>query len=255
MEKLNKIAVVPDVHGKLFWKKVKDNIDSLDKIIFLGDYLDAYSYLGKFSREDELNNFQEILDFKKNFPEKVILLLGNHDLGYLIDLSCSRKASYDMARKYKNLFEKNINLFKLTEYVELANNEKILFSHAGIHEKWLEKVRARLEQLGDKLGFESVPLKDSIIYGLFNKIILKYNEPEYRDFLRCSLGVVGPTRGGFNGDYGSIVWADASEWENEKNIFCEIKQIVGHTRLNIPKDLTEGVRCIDSIDSEILFIQ
>ena len=155
---------------------------------------------------------------------------------------------------YKNLFERNINLFKFTEYVELSNNEKFLFSHAGIHEKWLEKVRARLEQLGDKLGFEGVPLKDSIIYGLFNKIILKYNEPEYRDFLRWSLGVVGPARGGFNGDYGSIVWADASEWENEKNIFGDIKQIVGHTCLYFPKQLTESVQCIDTVDSEILYL-
>lgn len=254
MKKLNKIAVIPDVHGKLFWKNAKDKVDSLDKIIFLGDYLDSYSFLGFFSREDELNNFIEILDFKKAFPEKVTLLLGNHDIGYLLDLGCSRQESGDMRRNYKNLFERNINLFKLTEYVELANNEKILFSHAGIHEKWLDKVRARLEQLGNKLGFEGVPLIDSIINGLFNKIISEFYEPEYKDFLRWSLGFVGPARGGFYGDYGSIIWADASEWKNEKNIFGDIKQIFGHTRLNIPKNLTEGVRCIDTVDSEILYL-
>lgn len=38
-----RILVVPDVHGRTFWKKpVNKYIDQVDRIVFLGDYLDPY---------------------------------------------------------------------------------------------------------------------------------------------------------------------------------------------------------------------
>lgn len=37
------IIVVPDVHGRVFWKEpVREYLDVVDRIIFLGDYLDPY---------------------------------------------------------------------------------------------------------------------------------------------------------------------------------------------------------------------
>lgn len=35
----NNILIIPDVHGRTFWKYA---IDKYDKVIFLGDYLDPY---------------------------------------------------------------------------------------------------------------------------------------------------------------------------------------------------------------------
>ena len=261
MDKLNKIAVIPDVHGKDFWKEAKEKVDSLDKIIFIGDYLDAYfdiyniASLTTFpvvlekeqaARKEELNNFKEILEFKKAYPEKVTLLLGNHDIGYWLDKGCSRQASGEMYKTYKSLFENNIDLFKITEYVELKN-EKILFSHAGILRKWLKQIKAVLE-------LDSVSIKSYIIDGLFNELILKYKEPVYREFLRWAFWIVGRARGG-DWDCGSIVWADSSEWENEKNIFGDIKQIFGHSRVYSPDVFPEGAQCIDGIDSKILYLE
>ncbi len=261
MDKLNKIAVIPDIHGKDFWKEAKEKVDSLDKIIFLGDYLDAYfdiyniASLTTFpvvlekeqaARKEELNNFKEILEFKKAYPEKVTLLLGNHDIGYWLDKGCSRQASGEMYKTYKSLFENNIDLFKITEYVELKN-EKILFSHAGILRKWLKQIKAVLE-------LDSVSIKSYIIDGLFNELILKYKEPVYREFLRWAFWIVGRARGG-DWDCGSIVWADSSEWKNEKNIFGDIKQIFGHSRVYSPDVFPEGAQCIDGIDSKILYLE
>ena len=38
-----KVLVLPDVHGRKFWRKaIADNIGNVDKVIFLGDYLDHY---------------------------------------------------------------------------------------------------------------------------------------------------------------------------------------------------------------------
>ena len=246
MKILKKIAVVPDVHGKSFWKTAKEKIDSIDEVVFLGDYLDSYTFKGLLNREIELNNFLEILKFKKEYPEKVVLLLGNHDIGYLLRLGCSRQTHGEMFDIYQKHFEENISLFQMTEYIQL-NNEKIFFSHAGILRKWAELVKQKLD-LGDN------SLQITILGGLFNNLILKYNEPEYRVLLRQILWLVGPARGGFNGSCGSIVWADSTEWEGEENFFGnDITQVIGHNRLSSGKLLTEGVKCVDSISPEVLF--
>ena len=39
---MSRIIVVPDVHGRTFWREVLNN--TKDKIVFLGDYLDPYKY-------------------------------------------------------------------------------------------------------------------------------------------------------------------------------------------------------------------
>ena len=54
-------------------------IDEVDQVVFLGDYLDPYSREG-ITFEDALIEFEEILDFKKAYPDKVVLLVGNHEI-------------------------------------------------------------------------------------------------------------------------------------------------------------------------------
>ena len=68
------IVIVPDVHGRDFWKKVLNT--EADKIIFLGDYLDHYP--DESTNEHDIENFKEIIQFKKDNSDKVTLLLGNH---------------------------------------------------------------------------------------------------------------------------------------------------------------------------------
>ena len=38
-----KILVIPDVHCRKFWRQcIFDNIDKVEKVVFLGDYFDPY---------------------------------------------------------------------------------------------------------------------------------------------------------------------------------------------------------------------
>ena len=38
-----KYLVIPDIHCRNFWRKtINENISSVSKILFLGDYLDPY---------------------------------------------------------------------------------------------------------------------------------------------------------------------------------------------------------------------
>ena len=90
-----KVLVIGDIHGRKFWRKtIANNIDKVDKIIFLGDYLDPYPKeiqetpelmeCKSFDDVDSLLNLlKDIIYLKKNEPEKYILLTGNHSDSYI----------------------------------------------------------------------------------------------------------------------------------------------------------------------------
>ena len=54
-----KILIIPDVHGRQFWKKAVGSGD-YDKVVFLGDYLDPYpdERIGELTAQ---HNFEDIL--------------------------------------------------------------------------------------------------------------------------------------------------------------------------------------------------
>jgi len=72
-----KILTIGDLQGLPDWKKA--NPEDFDLIIFLGDYLDSPIVKDK----DMITNLKEIISLKKKNPEKVKLLLGNHEISYL----------------------------------------------------------------------------------------------------------------------------------------------------------------------------
>lgn len=77
---MSKILVIPDVHGRSFWKEPCNNWEG--KIIFLGDYHDPYGeYIhGEPNKDESLDNLKELVEFVKNkrHTSDVICLLGNH---------------------------------------------------------------------------------------------------------------------------------------------------------------------------------
>lgn len=75
---MREILIVPDVHGRTFWKPA---LDYPGQIIFLGDYLDPYPSEG-ITADEACRNFLEIVNFKEKNPDRVTLLLGNHELHY-----------------------------------------------------------------------------------------------------------------------------------------------------------------------------
>lgn len=76
------IIIVPDVHGRKFWKKgaeyIKTHPDS--KIIFLGDYLDPYTHYEDITQDQAYDNFIELVEFAKEYQSQVVLLWGNHEI-------------------------------------------------------------------------------------------------------------------------------------------------------------------------------
>jgi hypothetical protein len=125
---MNKILVLGDIHGQDIWKSI--NPDDYDKIVFIGDYVDSFT----ITPHDQLNNLMDIIQFKKDNPDKVILLFGNHDYHYLVD--DQRYSGYDpvFAPQFRMVFREHIKLFQMV-YEPFG---RIYCSHAGITFKWLK---------------------------------------------------------------------------------------------------------------------
>ena len=193
---------IGDIHGSTYWKEiVRENPDH--RYIFLGDYLDPYE---RIASKKLIDNLKEIIQLKTNFPEQVILLLGNHDLHYFTtNMAMSTRFDYHIAEEVSLLFLENISLFQFA-YQE----ENYLFTHAGISQKWFTE-----DFKGD----------------VTKNIAEQLNNPlpeQYAALYRC-----GAYRGGNRGDMGGIFWADIYELREPLRGYT---QIVGHNRV---KDISE----------------
>lgn len=187
------MIVIPDIHGRTFWKDVVNKAKENEKIIFLGDYTDPYPE-ENITKEDTIYNLLEIIKLARD-NKNVILLLGNHDCGYIWPEVCECRRDYINYNTISKIFKENLDLFKL--YYKYNN---CLFSHAGVKDEWLEITKIKLEDLDD--------LSNSM--------------------LEVWLSAFSYYRGGFL-SFGSCVWSDLREWSDYDK---ELYQIFGHTQLN-----------------------
>lgn len=215
---MTKILIIPDVHGRIFWKESCKDISDYEYVIFLGDYVDSYPS-ENISEEQTYNNFVEIIDFKKNNSDKVILLTGNHDWNY-IDYRFIKSSRYksSMFDKYNQLFTDNKDLFKV-----VFKYDNYLFSHAGITLGWLKEI---------------------------NLLDYEHLNKEYIDNLISYLSKISFWRCGPD-DFGSCVWADIHELCDLDMLPENIYQIFGHTQLKEPI-ITDKWACLDCRKSIIL---
>ena len=130
-----KIFIVPDVHGSLAWKAAEDKTESVDKIVFLGDYFDSWEK--QWPQQGQ--NFAEICEFKRSNPAKVVLLIGNHDWSYLSGTRDGENCSghqHSHAREIRALLAQNKDIIDLA--FEAGG---WVFSHAGFSKTWVGYMR------------------------------------------------------------------------------------------------------------------
>lgn len=77
----DKILILGDIHGRVIWKEIIEK-ENPDKIIFLGDYVSTHSK--NITNEQQISNLKDILDYKKENSNKVVLLRGNLRKSYYI---------------------------------------------------------------------------------------------------------------------------------------------------------------------------
>ena len=208
---MSKWIIIPDVHGRQFWRSAVQGHEE-EKIILLGDYVDPYAW-EEILPGEAFKELRDIIAFKKEHPDNVVLLLGNQDLGYLDPSICTCRRDSYRAEKIRRKFEDNLDLFDIV-HIEDVDGGEVLFSHAGIAENWI-KHRSKL--VGKVNGFRPEHLNE----------MLHGNQDE-RERLFLALADVSWYRGGLD-KVGSPVWADVEEYLNGERLLGGYLHIFGHT--------------------------
>ena len=231
-----KILIIPDVHGRDFWKEPVKKVleDTNAHIVFLGDYTDGYpqEWDIKFDyRQHTFDNFKQILDLKKQYPGRVTLLLGNHDCGYAIGSDiCDCRTDYKNRSEIESLFQDNRELFQIAEECHLGGKH-FIFSHAGILKGWVD-------QIYDIRDIQSSPVKYNPVNSLNNAWLTE----DYR--VLNFLADYDRFRGYLGYKYGSPVWSDIRSWQGVTEEETFGYNICGHTQLNYPVVLDQ-ITCLD----------
>lgn len=142
-----KIIALGDTHGRVLWKEIVAKEKDADKIVFIGDYFDTHYDI---TVDQQIDNFKEILEFKKNNMDQVILLLGNHDFHYLKEAQ----------EKYSGF-----NAFKFVDINEILQpavnsglvqmcfvHDKYVFTHAGVTKTWADSYNIKLDDLENSIN-------------------------------------------------------------------------------------------------------
>ena len=218
----NSVLVVPDVHGRDFWKKAVEETPC-ERIIFLGDYFDPYPREG-ISAEHALEVFYEVLDLKKAHQKKVVLLLGNHDMHYLSmqfrELACGTRYNERMAPVISGLLKDNEGSFCLA-HEEVVAGKRYLFTHAGVTSLWYERHQDTIKELTAKNLNHLMATKKGV----------------------SALADVGRVRGGYLPS-GSMLWADSDEMLSSVP-FPDVYQIFGHSLQKHDPIITAHYACLD----------
>lgn len=223
-----KILSIGDLHGNFVLDNVKSLIDKYDKIVFMGDYVDSFTLNNLTINK----NLYDLIEFKKANSDKVVLLLGNHDLQYLFTNSIHRCSGYRPEIRFDlyDIFNKNKELFQIA-----YQKDNYLWTHAGVHTGWYKQ---RFNKFLVKNNLKHLNIVDQLTHAF--KL---YEE---------SLFDVGWRRGGMY-DIGGPFWCDKAELLS--NPLRGYHQIVGHTRVEYPRTIythnDTSVTFIDVIENHI----
>jgi hypothetical protein len=235
---MRNVLTIGDVHGRLNWKDIifgslekyedwrndlvkgstlswEETVDSaisdIDKIVFLGDYHDSYTVSNLIIK----HNFLDILFFKRYFPERVILLWGNHDAQYYWTEERCSGFRPEMLHDFGEILRENF------ERLQFAYQEgNVIWTHAGITNYFYEKIcrKTSLKLSGiDKLSLEKLASFINV-QSMHRKWDPLFN--------------VGKLREGFDNIPGPL-WADKRELLADP--LPGMIQVVGHTPVHSPE--------------------
>lgn len=197
-----------------------------EHMVFLGDYLDPYPD-DEILPSEAFMGLQDIVKLKEEYPDKVTLLLGNHDLHYLHSRMQGSRFNMFNAAKYRRFFEENASLFQMA--YEASIGRKYLFTHAGILPGWL---KAHESLFG--------PIAPG---NLVNCLNLMWSSEKDRPILLDALSDIPQARWG-KSEFGSMVWADLNEHSTRKEELPGYYQVFGHTKVLVPI-ITPFFACLD----------
>jgi hypothetical protein len=228
---MNDILIVPDIHGRDFWRPA---LDYPGQIIFLGDYTDPYPSEG-FTQENAYQNLLEIVELKRQNPDRVTLLVGNHELHYYNDEYRSSRFSEEYYERYHKLLTGEESLFQVCKQVD-----EYLFTHAGVTEAWQSLHCRVLDEMRRSDIDSRLPIMELALNKLFH-----HDKSVFYEISRH--------RGGGH-PCGSPLWADIREHIDEAcGLTRRVKQVFGHTMLLRDEPFVKGnVYMLDNLQLYLL---
>lgn len=221
------MIVIPDIHGRHFWRCVAEQYAGKEHIVFLGDYLDPYRD-EMISNEDAFVELQDIMKLKEAHPNDITLLLGNHDLHYVYEGIHGSRYDVINATRNRRAFEDNFDIFQMA-CETVIGGRNYLFTHAGILPGWMKE---------NELLFGL--LEPAYLTSYLNMI---WWTKDARRPLFEALSNVSYTRWGTS-RFGSMVWADVTEHSVEYEEVPGYYQVFGHTLVMEPI-ITPYYACLD----------
>ena len=143
-----KTVVIGDIHGRSIWKLIV-HMENPNRVIFIGDYFDSFDIKGG----EQLNNFLDILEYKKSSGKEVVLLIGNHDHHYYPEIGETGTSGYQKIFSYQigPVIDAN------REHLQIAYQmDEYLFTHAGVSSEFMDQTFGvngwKVETIADELN-------------------------------------------------------------------------------------------------------
>ena len=132
---MNRLLVLGDTHGRTIWKDII-SIENPDRVIFLGDYVTTHEDI---TAEQQISNLEEILSYKEENSDKVILLRGNHCLDCLGYYWAECYPNEPKVREVMSVDPLKSRFLSNTQWIYIDEELKIIFSHAGVSKIWMKE--------------------------------------------------------------------------------------------------------------------
>lgn len=188
-----KTLTIGDIHGKWEWKILthgspekfyewRTNVElgrdpessyhgklpfmEYDRIIFVGDYVDSFTH----NNVEILHNLNEIIFFRQQLGDRVVLLLGNHDVQYIVEKQGCTGFRPEMKPDLYEIFLRNESRFKIAHEEVAADGMRYLWTHAGVSRSWLKVLKNRLSSPKHRLHTVFEEVLDGPISELLNMV-------------------------------------------------------------------------------------
>lgn len=200
-----------------FWKELP--YSKFDKIIFIGDYVDSF-VIDNLTILSELN---DIIHFKRVMGDRVELLIGNHDISYIIHgQSCSGFRPEMQFDLYK-IFHDDINFFKIAHEETSSDGSIWLWTHAGVSSGWynqsflrhISSPKYRFADIVKEFDMDNKTVSEQLNFAWELKLTSLYDVDYYS-------GGISPWAG--------PLWVRPGIFD--ENPLSGYNQIVGHTPVN-----------------------
>ena len=205
-----KLVAIGDIHGRNIWKQIVAKEHDADEFVFVGDYFDSFTVKGP----DQINNFLDIIEFKKQSKVPVTLIIGNHDHHYYPGVDDSGTSGYQilLAPSIKHVVGDN------KQYLQAAyQSGEFVFTHAGLNSEWLDDT---IEDWN----------ADNVVEKINELFHYQPGKIAYRSYKQVGDQVYG-AQGYGNEAFQGPIWIRPSALmtANKKTLRKKIIQVVGHT--------------------------